>query len=85
MSKIDRHNKFNDIANLDKEIDYLLNKLEERDGKIVDVLPNINSVSELATVFIKQTNGTYKTYKKFGSDWMIEQTDSTTAFWTKAT
>lgn len=65
-----RHNKFSDIPGMDSELNLILKQVEELTGKIVKDLPPKQDTPELSVFHIKQTDGSWKHYKKLDGEFV---------------
>ncbi len=53
---IKRHEKFDNINGLDKELDHIISQVEETNGRVVTQLPPVDKVSELSKFYLKKGN-----------------------------
>ncbi len=73
---IDRHTRFNEIPNLDKELNSILKQIGDQSGNIVTALPPVGQQKELTVFHVKNTSGDYENFKKIGSAYHILKKDA---------
>ena len=76
-----RTREFPDVPGLDKEINKVVRNVEKFVGKKVNKLPPVNNVPELSVFHVKQSNGTVKSYLKYGNDYLTQKTDGSIVYW----
>lgn len=87
MAKIERHTRFTEIANLDKELNSIINQIGNiAIGNIVETLPPVRLQKEFAIFYLKvnDDNGevNYDMYRKIGGAYKRMKVDENSlVFW----